>query len=46
MPFLASTLDNADLLYALMIALGFYLHHVELADQGFTIVQSRDMTVT
>jgi len=27
MPFLALTVDNADLLF------GFYLHHVEVADQ-------------
>jgi len=33
MPFLAPTLDNADPLVALVITLGFYLHHVEVADQ-------------
>jgi len=33
MPFLGPTLDNADLLFALVIIPGFYLHHVELADQ-------------
>jgi len=33
MPFLAPTLDNADPLFALVITAGFYLHHVEVADQ-------------
>jgi len=33
MPFLASSLDNADPPFALVITLGFYLHHVEVADQ-------------
>jgi len=33
MPFLAPTLDNADPLFALVITLRFYLHHVEVADQ-------------
>jgi len=34
MPFLAPTLDiNADPLFALVITLGLYLHHVEVADQ-------------
>jgi len=33
MPFLATTLANADPLYALVIISGFYLHHVEVADQ-------------
>jgi len=34
MPFLAPTLDiNADPLFALVIAPGFYLHHVVVVDQ-------------
>jgi len=40
MPFLAPTHDNVDLLFALVITQGalvqhqgFYLHHVEVADQ-------------
>jgi len=33
MPFLLPTLDNADPLFALVITAGFYLHHVEVADQ-------------
>jgi len=34
MPFLASTLDNADLLFAMVITSGFYLKHVDvMADQ-------------
>jgi len=33
MPFLAPSLDDADLLFALVITTGFYLHHVEAADQ-------------
>jgi len=33
MPFLAQTLDIAYLLFALVIKPGFYLHHVEVADQ-------------
>jgi len=42
MPFLAPTLDNADLLFALMITLGFcpivitpviYVHHIAVANQ-------------
>jgi len=34
MPFLAPTLDiNADPLFALVIAPGFYLHHVEVVDR-------------
>jgi len=33
MPFLVQTLDNADPLVALMVTPGFYLHHVEVADQ-------------
>jgi len=32
-PFLAPTLNNADLLFALVITPGFYPHHVEVADQ-------------
>jgi len=34
MPFLAQTLDNADPLFALVIAPGFYLHHVGVADKN------------
>jgi len=30
MPFLASTFDNADPLFALVITPGFYLHHEEV----------------
>jgi len=33
MPFLAPTLDNADALFAMVITLGFYLHHLEVTDQ-------------
>jgi len=33
MPFLVPTLDNADPLSALVITPGFYLHHVDVADQ-------------
>jgi len=33
MPFLVLTLDTADHLFALVIRLGFYLHHTEVADQ-------------
>jgi len=32
-PFLALTLDNANLLFAVVITPGFYLYHVEVADQ-------------
>jgi len=32
MLFLAPTLDNADLLFSLVITLGFYLHNVEVVD--------------
>jgi len=32
MHLLPPTLDNADLLFALLIAAGFYVHHVELVD--------------
>jgi len=31
--FLAPILDNDDPLFALVITPGFYLHHVEVADQ-------------
>jgi len=34
MPFLAPTLDNADPIFALTIFTGFYLHHVEVTNQG------------
>jgi len=33
MPFLASTLDNADTLFTLVITTGFYLHSEVVADQ-------------
>jgi len=33
MPLLAPTLDNVDPLFALVIAPGLYLQHVEVADQ-------------
>jgi len=33
MPFLPPTLNNADLLFALVVELGLYLHHVEVADK-------------
>jgi len=33
MPFLAPTLDNANPFFALMIAPGFYQHHLEVAGQ-------------
>jgi len=32
--FLAPTLDNTDPFFALVIAPGFYLHHIEVADRG------------
>jgi len=32
-PFLVPIIENADPLFALMITLGFYLHHIEVADQ-------------
>jgi len=34
MLFLEKTLDNAYPLFALVITTGFYLHHVEVADQN------------
>jgi len=34
MPFLMPTIDNTDMLFALVLALGLYLHHVELADRA------------
>jgi len=33
MPLLAPTFDNADPLFTLVITSGFYLHHVEAANQ-------------
>jgi len=33
MPFLVLTRDNANALFALVIAPGFYLHHVEVANK-------------
>jgi len=36
MPFLMPTLNNADMLFSLWITTGFYLHHVEVADQDPT----------
>jgi len=33
MPFLVLAFDNADSLFALVIAPGLYLHHLEVADQ-------------
>jgi len=33
MPFIVPTLDNAYPLFALVITPGFYLHHVEVANQ-------------
>jgi len=33
MPFLVPTLDSAGPLFALIITAGFYLHHIEVADQ-------------
>jgi len=33
MPFLAPTLDSADLPFTLVITPCFYMHHVEVADQ-------------
>jgi len=33
MPFLVSTLDNADPLFTLVITPGFYLHHAEAGNQ-------------
>jgi len=33
MPFLPPTVDIADPLFALVIKLSFYLHHLEVADQ-------------
>jgi len=37
MPFLTRTFDNAELLFALVKAPGFYLHHVQVADQDRAI---------
>jgi len=34
LPFLAPSIDNADLLFALVTTTGFYLHHMEVADYG------------
>jgi len=34
MPFPSPTLDNGDPLFALVIGPYFYLHHIEVADQG------------
>jgi len=33
LPFLASTIENADPLFAMVITPGYYLHYVEVADQ-------------
>jgi len=33
MPFLTTTVDNADPLFALVITPGFYLHHIKVTDQ-------------
>jgi len=33
MPFLVPSLDNAEMLFAMVILPGFYLHHVEVVDQ-------------
>jgi len=33
MPFLAPSLDIVDLLFTLVVTPGFYLHHMEVADQ-------------
>jgi len=33
MPFLATTLENADSLFALVMTPGFYLYHIEMVDQ-------------
>jgi len=33
MPLLESTLDDPGPFFALVITLGFYLHHVEVADE-------------
>jgi len=35
-PYLASTLDNADPLFALVLTPGFYLYHVEVAEKDKT----------
>jgi len=37
MPFLESTLDNADQLFGLVITPSFYLHDIEVADQNPTM---------
>jgi len=34
MPFLVPTLDKADLLFALVIPPGFYLHYVEVTEHA------------
>jgi len=34
MPFMATTLDIADSLFAIVITPGFYLHHVQMADRN------------
>jgi len=38
MPFLTPTFDNADPLFALLITLGFYLQHVQVACQDPALV--------
>jgi len=38
MPFPAATLDNANPLSPLVIVPGFYMQHVEVADQDSAIV--------
>jgi len=37
MPFLAPTLDNANPVFALVIAPRFYLHHVEVVDRNLVL---------
>jgi len=37
MPFLVPTLDNADLLFALLITPGLYMHLVEVVDEDSAI---------
>jgi len=44
MPFLTPTLDNADLLIALVMTRGFHLHHVEATDQTKDDIKSSKTT--
>jgi len=43
MPFLAPTPDNADPHFELVIAPGFYPHHVEVVDQAQLVIVYKQM---